>query len=439
MKNKKYLYIVIAMVLAIGGYFVSKSFAVEEHSASWNKLKVEHVTIKTRVTGTAPFNEEASNQDLGRDNNRDDDYIRTFDTVKYSVEVGIVPTDPNDTEALNLKGGVIKVRAELPNESRDGPILMKWVPDAWMLPYEFEDGNTDRTILYAEYHVPENVSVVNAVQNISFTIKVGGYKRALTEDMKPKFTVWMEGNKPDDAASSANAVTVTDHNNLLKICGKPNYNVKLVDENYINLKGTREININGTMTEVNGQYLNMGYALQLLQPVAGFPDLRGVEYPKLDMATLFSVEYYWDELGGSEGFQPITAGDPKAYNGDPLNGMVLIDAGRSGDSNPTNSDPAKYWPWSRYSWALDGMPFGFGGSQDAPHAVSDSGNISASLNNATQTLSITASNYTLNDHFPDRNYANEGYAQWGEDIGYYVTDVLEFFVPYYDDGNASYN
>ena len=47
--------------------------------------------------------------------------------------------------------------------------------------------NSDKTEIYAEYHVPSGVSITNANQNLSFTIKVGGYKKEITSDMNPEF------------------------------------------------------------------------------------------------------------------------------------------------------------------------------------------------------------------------------------------------------------
>ena len=434
MKNKKLLYILIAVVAIVGVYFVGKSFAATGVVGdTYDKLKVDHVTIKSRVTGTAPFNETPSDTE-GSDVTGSDEYIRTFDYIKYTVEVGISPTS-SDPELQSLKGGIIKVMAELPNQDRDGPVLMRWQSDAWMEPTTLKYYD-DSTKIYAEYRVPSGISVVNATQNLSFTIRVDGYKRALTDDMKPKFTVWMDGNEPDNELyedyegyeeSTTPSVVATDDRALVKISGKPSYDAALVNEEYINVKGTREININGTMTEVNGQYVNFGIVYQMVQPVSGFPDLRGVEYPGSSFTANYNLTYLYDEVGGVDGYQEITADNPKAYN--ILNGTEVVAITRAGEALDA------HWPRSRYTWALDGLPYGVG---DNKYSVSHSGDITYSLNG--QMLSVTNSNYLLNGHFPYQNISHDSdYNQWGENYGYFVADVVELFIPYYDDGNASYN
>jgi hypothetical protein len=155
-----------------------------ERQEVYDKMQIEYVNIKNRITGTAPFNEGTTSNENGTDVSETDNYVRTLDAVKYTVELGIAPNTKIDgvTDASTFKGGVIKVRAKLPNQG--DLTLMTWEQDAWMQNVTY---NEDKTEIYAEYHVPSGVSVTNANQNLTFTIKVGGYKKEITSDMNPEF------------------------------------------------------------------------------------------------------------------------------------------------------------------------------------------------------------------------------------------------------------
>ena len=175
----------------------------EERQELFDKMKIEYVNIKSRITGTAPFNVGEESNENGVDVSDKDDYVRTFDVMKYTVELGVGPNTSHSgvTDSAVYEGGVIKVKAKLPNQGSQ--TLMTWEQDAWMQNVSYSE---DKTEIYAEYHVPNGVSITNANQNLTFTVKVDGYKKEVTSEMAPEFEVWMEGNKPDDSTSDANAV-----------------------------------------------------------------------------------------------------------------------------------------------------------------------------------------------------------------------------------------
>ena len=184
----------------------------EERQELFDKMKIEYVNIKNRITGTAPFNVGEESNENGVDVSDKDDYVRTFDVMKYTVELGVGPNTSHSgvTNSSVFDGGVIKVKAKLPNQG--DPTLMRWEKDAWMQNVSYSE---DKTEIYAEYHVPSGVSITNANQNLTFTVKVDGYKKEVTSEMAPEFEVWMEGNSPDDATSSANSIKQKDTRNII--------------------------------------------------------------------------------------------------------------------------------------------------------------------------------------------------------------------------------
>ena len=144
--NKRVLFVAILIVLTIFVIPVKNNKSIfyslitnnkfeglsEDRQALYDKMKIEYINIKNRITGTEPFNEgDISNTD-GIDVTDSDNYVRTFDVMKYTVELGIEPNTDHEgvTSTSTFEGGVIKVRAKLPNQGT--PTLMRWEQDAWM-------------------------------------------------------------------------------------------------------------------------------------------------------------------------------------------------------------------------------------------------------------------------------------------------------------------
>ena len=71
--------------------------------------KITSATIIQRKTGTGPWDD---NDDVGNDTSEDNDIVRSFDQVTYTVEYTMGLKDGATVE--NYKGGAIEVKAELP-------------------------------------------------------------------------------------------------------------------------------------------------------------------------------------------------------------------------------------------------------------------------------------------------------------------------------------
>lgn len=388
-----------------------------ERQLVYDKMKVDYVNVKTRTTGTAPFNTGVSNSDAdGNDVSDSDDYIRTFDTMKYLVEVGIVPNISGDTSSL--KGGVIKVKAKLPTTS-DGKTIMRWEQDAWMQNVQYSN---DKTEIYAEYHISNNTNVANANQNLSFTVKLDGYKVDITDDMKPSFEIWMEGNTPDNESSSANSVSVKDERDII-ISGHESFDIVVVNGGYLNLKGEREIDgVNTT-----GQYVNYDAAVALYQDNNGFDDLRGISYPSTDEFNInLKMLYYYRHPNESQ-WHLITEDTTNAK--DIINGAQIIEWGLNREDKPN------YYPTSNYVSGAAILPAGRLGNP--VNSVQDSGTMS--LTNNKEKITMTFKNYTLNGIFPDRGWGHTQAQSSFKNNGYFAAGNFEIFIPYYDeDGTGDY-
>ena len=99
--NKKVLYPIIAIILLLSFFIIpsknNKSIFSNlitihnkhdelsaERLAVYDKMRIEYVNIKNRVTGTEPFNDGDTSNSEGVDVSETDDYIRTFDIMKYT-------------------------------------------------------------------------------------------------------------------------------------------------------------------------------------------------------------------------------------------------------------------------------------------------------------------------------------------------------------------
>ena len=429
--NKKRIILVIMIVLLISILpifkgkniykYVSKSInnpikrLSEERQKVYDKMKIEYVNIESRTTGTEPFNKEVGVSDTeGKDVSGSDDYVRTFDSMNYLVEVGI---SPNTTEEVSsLKGGVIKVKATLPEQG--DKTIMRWEKDAWMQNATLSNDGRELT---AEYIIPSNMNATNANQNLTFTVKIDGYKETITDNMKPTFEVWMEGNNPDNSESTANSVTIKDERDI-KISGHESFDVVVVNGAYLNIRGERELNgVNTT-----GQYTNYDVAVALYQDDDRYNDLRGICYPSTEEFNVNLKMKYYYRLSNSSTWNLISENDPKASN--LVNGTQVIEWGLNRERKDN------YFPDSEYVSGAASLPAGRLGNP--LNSVQNSGNMNLIQNN--ENLSVSFKNYTLNGIFPDRGwkfaYAQSAFAKYG----FFAVGNFEVFIPYYDINGDDY-
>ena len=264
-------------------------------------MKIESISIVGRATGTGPFT-EAEDGNIpevpapGEDYTDSDSYVRTFDVVKYNLNVSVIPNTDKEgvTDSSTFYGGIIKVRAKLPNQGDN--VNLTWERDAWMQNVQLSE---DKTEIYAEYQIPSTQVSCPNLQSLSFTYTVGGKVTEVTEEQSPIFEVWMDGNKPDDENSVAESITVQDDiNEPIKISAKAGLNVKLSKGDltqkwsYIQNEGTDEAKT------LNGYYLNYGIAVGIAQEENdNLTDLRGIIYPEGEVSIDLDLNYMYSSNG----------------------------------------------------------------------------------------------------------------------------------------------
>ena len=382
----------------------------------YNKLEITEVLIKERKTGTAPFSSASASDLEGNDITANDNIVRTLDKVEYTLELEINANneDNSNLDTSSLKGGVIKVKAKLPNQDND--VNMTWEQDAWMQNVSF---NEDKTEITAEFHGSDDTSMFNSVQSLSFTIQIGGYKNEITSEMLPEFEVWMEGNAPDNTSSTASSIKIKDTLTPFSISGTAKYNIAIYGGEYLFKEGTETIN----GETQNGKYRNFGIGIAL-QHDTTMPDFRGIEYPKGEFNVRLKLEYrYVDEEGN---LNSITSSTTDAIN--IINGTKIYEYGVNGEIKDT------YNPATLNVAGVRKLPFGNSTLGDSKYSVTDSGTMTA-----TQTgeyIDVSFKNFKINNVFPEYGFSN--IYKVADNVGYFASGNFELFMPYYSTSYETY-
>lgn len=425
MKKKKVLMAFILLIIFfLGMLLINKDYLFEkvqntinylqlssDRQELYNKLEITEVSIKSRKTGTAPFSGTSTSDLNGNDISATDNYVRTSDKILYTLEFAInYNTNDNTNIDTSLTGGVVKVKATLPNQG-ENPNLT-WDQDAWMQNVTF---NEDHTEITAEF-VSTTETMANAMKNLSFTVLVGGYKTTITSDMLPVFEIWMEGNQPDNISSTAESVKTKDTNSIL-ISGTPSYNVVLVPEYDTLLKTTK--NINGV--EMPGRYKNVSVGVAL-RKLDGMPDYRGVEYPAGEFNVDLNLKYYYS-IGNTGTHTYLTSSTSGAI--DALNGTTIQAYAANGELNenhiPNNDTTA----------TVDRLPYGRLSLGDTTDSVVDSGTVTASLSGST--LSVNFKDYKVGNSFPIYPSNHVSIDDFNRENAFFLSGIVELFVPFYGD------
>lgn len=439
--KKKLLVPVIALVLFIGffclpifggrtaysvltykdTYYATLSTA---RQAAYDKLQIKSVKITERKTGTENFNTDSrksvddgsvlSNME-GIDVSEKDNYVRTFDKVFYTIEVEVEKNPNKTTNAEVIKGGVIKVKAKIP-KGKNGENFGSWNYDAWMNNRQTTDSYTTIT---AEYYVPEEQSIAGGNQQLSFSFTTNGYVQKLIESgQKPTFEVWMEGNKPDNTASTATSKSITDSQDIY-ISGKENYEVEIIDG---------ATNLPGEENGQKGQYINFGIQIMMKQPYSYVSQLKGVSYPSFTNATAkVKIEYYYNNINDNNPDWTLIDNSNKPKAG-LLNGGSLIAYNYTGSTN------SKARPFPSSNNGVSHKHAAQCGRLSSNNSSSLSVCSDPGIHTATLKENILEINYA-NMEMPDVNSNTHSFSSSSTTISstfLLSSSLFELFIPYYN-------
>ena len=401
--TKNYVYIlIVAFMLSFSIGFFTTSYGLNEEasvgaqSEQYDKMKVTFVNIESRKTGTTfdTISDAVPASDMdGHDVSPDDNYVKTYDTITYVLEVGIERNEATTSPSDIIKGGKIKVRVKIPT-GEDGRSTLSIKNDAWMKSFTYDYNIYNFTEITAYYEIPSNKSAIGGAQQLSFTFGVSGNERILSGDELPIFEVWMEGNQPDNSDSVIESKSVQDTNPII-VTGKIDTRLDM-SVGYVNDKGERD--------GVKGQYISL---LTRVYNLTG----KGYENPEHHLSSKLRIKYEYKDLS-VEGSNWVELKD--ADDNPDINGTTMIAYGRPGETTegfwPTSSwnkslNTNFYAKWSTYTSNSARIKFDSG-----VMTASQDGNIISFANDDFY-------NYSVYDSSSYKTLAAQGF---------------EFFVPWYE-------
>ena len=336
--------------------------------------------IQTK-TGTGPWD---ADDEPGNDSSEDNNIVRSFDQVIWTVESTMQMKSGSGATSLN--GGLLNIEAKLPEECT----YMKWNIDSMSWAEGTGQLSDDGRTFTAQYRMSDDNITVPGKQTLTLVLKLEGAKNAL--EIKPEIKVWLEGNEENEKCTVTNVESVY-------VSSAPKYDIRLDNYN------------TGIETETNdGDARIYKYSLAfLLQGDSVSKGLKGIEYPQGDLT--FDINYNLQRtVIGQSKYEDITNGNMKLYNYKYNN--------QSSDvlGNPENlitSFPNTFChSWSKLPYSNQG---------DSRRKVYQNGNLKME-DNGTGLIKVTISNYGYNGTFPDRT----DYGSYSTNSAYSITNDMGF-------------
>ena len=208
---------------------IDKVKATEELPDDGGKISSSQI-IQTK-TGTGPFD---ANNDPGNDSSEDNNVVRSFDQVTWTVENTMIL---NSNEVTSYSGGKIYFEATLPDVFTSETV--KWDLDsmAWI---ENVNVSSNGLTLTGYYQMGTENITVPGKQTLVFVAKILGAKNET--EFQPTIKLWLNGNNENEYQT-----VIPDE---VIVSAAPKYNVKLVRNNNCASRTTVSIdgkNITGRM------------------------------------------------------------------------------------------------------------------------------------------------------------------------------------------------
>ena len=421
------IFVIICMVTITMIYLKMKdkfnaSIAIEdntfllgsEYVEIGDKAVISGIDLKSKITGTAPFD---TNNNPGNDKSPTNDIVRSFDQVRYNIEV----TGEMKSGYSSIKGGAIAIKATIPEKYKDDILWntedMKWAHNV----------NCENGILYAEYWMNEGQEAASFKQTLELIVNVIAVPNG--EKFKPTFDIWLVGN-------NENEHKILDENNKLEttVSAAPKYNIQLKNNEILNLvaggAGT-SVDFNDGQGEISGRMYGCHAILQLKgdNPSKG---LKGVEVPVGDIT--FDINLAIKRSG----YDITSKVNPKLWNYK-INTPEVYEFNRFIE-NPLYGeikDRNMYFvPHSGHDTSATGAPNGNafdkqGNPIDRRIAVYDSGKVKMEQESDSK-ISVTVKDYKFDFQFPEYNdtVAIGGDPNYTKDIGCFSSLYFQIFVPH---------
>ena len=383
---------IILLVLFLNILCINKVKAAEELPDNGAKISSSQI-IQTK-TGTGPFDE---NDDPGNDSSEDNNIVRSFDQVTWTVENTMV-LNSNDTTGYT--GGKIYFEATLPSTFTSETVKWNLESMAWI---ENARVSSDGLTLTGFYQMEVGNTTVPGKQTLVFVVNILGAKNGT--EFEPTIKLWLNGNSESDIQT-----VIPDK---IVVSAAPKYNIKISQNS--NMKN--KVTVDYGLGDKEGRMYGFGILLQLYNDNSN-KGLKGIEYPDGDIT--FDIDLKLERtLFGSSQRENITD----------LCTPVLWNYKINKLTNTGNIPGRTMYFGNSYNRYINSMPLGIIHSERR-YSVYNSGNIEMVQNGSK--LSVTISDYKFDGTFPIWNY---GYGALGtsiiykDNIGCFSVGYFQVFVP----------
>ena len=265
---------------------------------------VSSLNIKEKKTGIGQFD---SDNEPGNDESADNEIVRSFDSIKYSVNhiMQLKPEEEKDEiqanfqepRKTNYQGGILEVKAEVPEDCANlvkwDVSKMNWATDAKVS----EDGR----IFTAKLVMSNEIITVPGVRSIDFMLNVLAAPNG--KEIQPTFTSKLIGNEEGEEATLVDEKVI--------VSAAPSYNIQLTQKAELNYRGhfdteTGEKVENSNENSIFGRMQGYAITLQLYNNKEE-KGLKGIELPQGDITFDLTLEEYKgnENVTKEKGYTPI--------------------------------------------------------------------------------------------------------------------------------------
>lgn len=426
--NKKILIPIIAVLVALIAIicvFVFIKGSVSEFSgkeendtnagiSNGDKGYISSAQIIQTKTGTGPWD---ANDDPGNDSSEDNNIVRSFDQITWTVDLTMALKD--GVAETGLIGGVINVELSIPEKLSN---LVTWDVDSMTWADGTGKVSEDGRIFTGQYKLSDEIVTIPGKQALNFILKVENATNGM--QIQPTFKVWLEGNETDSSSPNYEVVEVRTQEPIT-VSSKVGFNLKLVQAS----RETPKVSVdfgdgNGN---VEGRMYGFGVVVQLYNKDTS-KGLKGLEYPKGDVS--FDVDMtFWKitNINDNMNMEDITSSvTPQLWN-------YKINIGDIYGRNNTVGEIAnRNMHFGNYTSYDDSkMPYGMKreNSSRPEGEIYNSGKVMMAQNGGK--LNVNISDYEINGIFPKYNdyYISSTTVQYGDNIGCFSDIFFQIFIP----------
>ena len=354
--------------------------------------KISSAQIIQTNTGTGPFD---SDDNPGNDSSEDNNIIRSFDQVTWTIENTMVLKKSDST---GYCGGSIYFEATLPSVFTSETAgwntdSMKWISD----PVISDDGLT----ISGRYDMGTDNITIPGKQTLVFVADIFGAKN--DTEFQPTIKLWLDGNTEVDYQT-----IIPD---TIKVSATPNYNIRMVRTTSLN-KRVLDLNYNDEL--IDGRIYGYAFTLQLYNPDSS-KGLKGIEYPEGDITFDIDLLLERTDLGSTVKTDITNECTPILWNYKVNGGSAIISGRNMYFGNGTSN--ARWF-----------APYGTG-SSDRNKTVYNSGKINMVQNGSK--ITVTISDYGFDGNFPIYNneYISGNTPAYGKNVGCFSVGYFQVIVP----------